>query len=183
MMSGWDRTINLTRVSISSTPVLEFGSPEKFLYNLEQTPTVTNMLINPLLPVRECFGLTFVSPRKNCVPRATPTPACSKRKSILRALFIHFIWEKMLPPKPIISGMALITAEVREQSKYRMERWRSLLTCGLHQEPSQASWSTFPAVPHQLACGLPKYSLPYLSLVPADIMSRYFARMTAIGRT
>lgn len=133
-MSGWDRDINLTRVSISTTPFLEFGSPEKFLYNLEQTPAVTNMLINPLLTVRECFSLSFTSPRKNHLPRAMPTPACSKRKRILRALFIHFIWEQMLPPKPIISGMALITAEVREQSKYRMERWRSLLTCGLHQE-------------------------------------------------
>lgn len=94
----------------------------------------------------------------------------------------------MLSPKPIFSGMALITAEAREQAKHRIERWQSLLSCGLHQEPSQASWYTFPAVPHQLACEHPKYSLTYLSLlltelVPADIMIGHFARLTAIDRT
>lgn len=123
------------------------------------------------------------------MPRAKPTPACSERKSILRALFIHFLWGQMLSPKAIISGMALITAEAWEQAKHWMERWRSLLSCGLHQEPSQTSWNTSPAVPLQLPCGHPKYSPTYLSLlltelVPADIMTgRHFARMTARDRT
>lgn len=110
------------------------------------------------------------------MPRAKPTPACSERKSILRALFIHFLWGQMLSPKAIISGTALITAEVWEQAKHRMEKWRSLLSCGLHQEPSQTSWNTSPAVPLQLPCGHPKDSPTYLSLlltelVPADIMT------------
>lgn len=65
VMSGWDRDVSHTQVSISTTPFLEFGSPEKFLYNLERTPAVTNMPINPLLTVREGFSLSFTSPKKN----------------------------------------------------------------------------------------------------------------------
>lgn len=73
MVSGWDRTINLTRVSISTTPVLEFESPEKFLYNLEQTPTVTNMLINPLLPGMLWFNFRISKEEPRAKSHADPS--------------------------------------------------------------------------------------------------------------